>query len=174
MLSSYTWPGLHPEQRSQSRFPSSKKILSRSATGTGLGAVLGEGPEPSSRARDCRLPGQPINPHDRIYPEEMIETGISPIDVMNSIARGQKIPIFSAAGLPHNEVRTAWGPAGMTKGKGQRRGQSSWAGKGASCAEREGASGAGVTGSSHVAAPGLRAAQAPLVPADRSANLLPE
>lgn len=44
--------------------------------------------------------GQPINPHDRIYPEEMIETGISPIDVMNSIARGQKIPIFSAAGLP--------------------------------------------------------------------------
>lgn len=34
----------------------------------------------------------------------MIQTGISPIDVMNSIARGQKIPIFSAAGLPHNEV----------------------------------------------------------------------
>ncbi|CAO2605706.1 V-type proton ATPase subunit B, kidney isoform [Lemmus lemmus] len=50
------------------------------------------------------LPGQPINPHDRIYPEEMIQTGISPIDVMNSIARGQKIPIFSAAGLPHNEI----------------------------------------------------------------------
>lgn len=49
-------------------------------------------------------PGQPINPHGRIYPEEMIQTGISPIDVMNSIARGQKIPIFSAAGLPHNEV----------------------------------------------------------------------
>ncbi|NXD87815.1 VATB1 ATPase, partial [Halcyon senegalensis] len=48
--------------------------------------------------------GQPINPHSRIYPEEMIQTGISPIDVMNSIARGQKIPIFSAAGLPHNEV----------------------------------------------------------------------
>ncbi|EDK99100.1 ATPase, H+ transporting, lysosomal V1 subunit B1, isoform CRA_b, partial [Mus musculus] len=38
------------------------------------------------------------------YPEEMIQTGISPIDVMNSIARGQKIPIFSAAGLPHNEI----------------------------------------------------------------------
>jgi hypothetical protein len=36
----------------------------------------------------------------------MIQTGISAIDVMNSIARGQKIPIFSAAGLPHNEVRT--------------------------------------------------------------------
>ena len=36
----------------------------------------------------------------------MIQTGISAIDGMNSIARGQKIPIFSAAGLPHNEVRT--------------------------------------------------------------------
>ena len=39
----------------------------------------------------------------------MIQTGISTIDVMNSIARGQKIPIFSAAGLPHNEVRTMHG-----------------------------------------------------------------
>jgi len=48
--------------------------------------------------------GQPINPFSRIYPEEMIQTGISTIDTMNSIARGQKIPIFSAAGLPHNEV----------------------------------------------------------------------
>ena len=49
--------------------------------------------------------GSPINPYSRIYPEEMIQTGISTIDVMNSIARGQKIPIFSAAGLPHNEAR---------------------------------------------------------------------
>lgn len=51
-----------------------------------------------------RCLGSPINPYSRIYPEEMIQTGISTIDVMNSIARGQKIPIFSAAGLPHNEV----------------------------------------------------------------------
>jgi len=50
------------------------------------------------------LAGQPINPWSRIYPEEMVQTGISAIDTMNSIARGQKIPIFSAAGLPHNEV----------------------------------------------------------------------
>ena len=53
-------------------------------------------------------PGQPINPRSRIYPEEMIQTGISAIDVMNSIARGQKIPIFSAAGLPHNDVRMTY------------------------------------------------------------------
>ena len=52
------------------------------------------------------LVGQPINPWSRIYPKEMIQTGISAIDVMNSIARGQKIPIFSANGLPHNDVRS--------------------------------------------------------------------
>ncbi|CAG2110286.1 unnamed protein product [Medioppia subpectinata] len=50
------------------------------------------------------IEGQPINPQARIYPEEMIQTGISAIDTMSSIARGQKIPIFSGAGLPHNEI----------------------------------------------------------------------
>lgn len=50
------------------------------------------------------IQGQPINPSCRTYPEEMIQTGISCIDTMNSIARGQKIPLFSAAGLPHNEI----------------------------------------------------------------------
>merc|ERR1719248_260510 len=48
--------------------------------------------------------GRVFNPSERTYPEEMIQTGISTIDVMNSIARGQKIPLFSAAGLPHNEI----------------------------------------------------------------------
>merc|ERR1719215_460599 len=50
------------------------------------------------------IEGQPINPSCRDYPKEMIQTGISAIDVMNSVARGQKIPLFSAAGLPHNEI----------------------------------------------------------------------
>ena len=48
--------------------------------------------------------GSSINPGERTYPEEMIQTGISTIDTMNSIARGQKIPLFSAAGLPHNDI----------------------------------------------------------------------
>jgi len=48
--------------------------------------------------------GMPINPASRIHPREMVQTGISSLDVMNSIARGQKIPIFSAAGLPHNKI----------------------------------------------------------------------
>lgn len=50
------------------------------------------------------IAGQAINPTTRQYPKEMIQTGISAIDVMSSIARGQKIPLFSGAGLPHNEV----------------------------------------------------------------------
>ena len=50
------------------------------------------------------IQGQPINPSCRDYPKAMTQTGISAIDVMNSIARGLKIPLFSAAGLPHNEV----------------------------------------------------------------------
>lgn len=45
------------------------------------------------------ITGSSINPAERTYPEEMIQTGISTIDVMNSIARGQKIPLFSAAGV---------------------------------------------------------------------------
>jgi len=48
--------------------------------------------------------GSFIKPSERTYLEEMIQTGISTIDVMHSIARGHKIPLFSAAGLPHNEI----------------------------------------------------------------------
>jgi V-type H+-transporting ATPase subunit B len=50
------------------------------------------------------ITGMPINPSARVHPRQMIQTGISSLDVMNSIARGQKIPIFSAAGLPHNKI----------------------------------------------------------------------
>eukprot|EP01127_Copromyxa_protea_P001463 TRINITY_DN11447_c0_g1_i1.p1 TRINITY_DN11447_c0_g1~~TRINITY_DN11447_c0_g1_i1.p1 ORF type:complete len:504 (+),score=116.57 TRINITY_DN11447_c0_g1_i1:143-1654(+) len=50
------------------------------------------------------ITGMPINPRSRVHPRQMIQTGLSSLDVMNSIARGQKIPIFSAAGLPHNKV----------------------------------------------------------------------
>ena len=64
--------------------------------------------------------GQPINPYCRTYPEEMIQTGISAIDTMNSIARGQKIPIFSAAGLPHNEIAAQiCRQAGLVKKQGK-------------------------------------------------------
>jgi len=48
--------------------------------------------------------GSPINPFAREYPREFIETGISTIDGMNTLVRGQKLPLFSASGLPHNVV----------------------------------------------------------------------
>ena len=69
----------------------------------GSGKVIDGGPEIIADEY-LDIQGQPINPQLRIYPEEMVQTGISAIDVMNSIARGQKIPIFSGSGLPHNEV----------------------------------------------------------------------
>ena len=50
------------------------------------------------------ISGCSINPSERTYLEEMIQTGISTIGVMKSIARGQKIPLLSAAGLPHKEI----------------------------------------------------------------------
>ncbi len=48
--------------------------------------------------------GNPINPYAREYPREFIQTGISTIDGLNTLVRGQKLPIFSGAGLPHNEI----------------------------------------------------------------------
>jgi V/A-type H+-transporting ATPase subunit B len=53
-----------------------------------------------------RLPivGSPINPVARERPKEFIQTGISTIDALNTLVRGQKLPIFSGAGLPHNEI----------------------------------------------------------------------
>uniref|UniRef100_A0A8C8MBG2 Vacuolar proton pump subunit B n=1 Tax=Oncorhynchus tshawytscha TaxID=74940 RepID=A0A8C8MBG2_ONCTS len=87
------------------RTPVSEDMLGRVFNGSGKPIDRG----PTVLAEDyLDIMGQPINPQCRIYPEEMIQTGISAIDGMNSIARGQKIPIFSAAGLPHNEVR--WRP----------------------------------------------------------------
>ena len=48
--------------------------------------------------------GQPINPVARDYPDEFIQTGISAIDGLNTLVRGQKLPVFSASGLPHAEL----------------------------------------------------------------------
>ncbi|MCF2144248.1 MAG: V-type ATP synthase subunit B [Candidatus Heimdallarchaeota archaeon] len=50
------------------------------------------------------ISGSPINPYARQYPREFIQTGISTLDGLFTLIRGQKLPIFSASGLPHNEV----------------------------------------------------------------------
>jgi len=69
----------------------------------GLGRPRDGGPE---IIPDERRPvyGEPINPMARDFPEDFIQTGISAIDGLNPLVRGQKLPIFSGAGLPHNEL----------------------------------------------------------------------
>lgn len=66
----------------------------------GLGRPIDGGPEiiPEER-KDVN--GTPINPAARLYPQEFIQTGVSAIDGLNTLVRGQKLPIFSASGLPH-------------------------------------------------------------------------
>ena len=81
--------------------PVSEDMLGRVFNGSGRPI---DGGPPVLAETFLDIQGMPINPSERTYPEEMIQTGISTIDVMNSIARGQKIPLFSAAGLPHNEI----------------------------------------------------------------------
>jgi len=83
------------------KMPVSEDMLGRIFNGSGL--PIDNGPKVLAE-KYLDIQGQPINPFARIYPEEMIQTGISAIDTMCSIARGQKIPIFSGAGLPHNDI----------------------------------------------------------------------
>ena len=66
----------------------------------GLGRPIDGGPEILPERR-MDINGLPINPAARNYPQEFIQTGISAIDGLNTLVRGQKLPIFSASGLPH-------------------------------------------------------------------------
>ncbi|MBQ4312665.1 MAG: V-type ATP synthase subunit B [Clostridia bacterium] len=66
----------------------------------GLGRPIDGGPEIIPEKR-CDVNGQPMNPAARNYPQEFIQTGVSAIDGLNTLVRGQKLPIFSASGLPH-------------------------------------------------------------------------
>ena len=70
---------------------------------SGLGKPLDGGPSPMADAQ-INVNGRPINPTSRVYPRDFIQTGISVIDGMNTLIRGQKLPIFSGNGLPHNEL----------------------------------------------------------------------
>lgn len=86
----------------------------------GLGSPIDGGPMPLTD-RYADINGQPINPTARVYPRDYIQTGISAIDGMNTLVMGQKLPIFSGAGMPHDQlaaqiVRQAMigSPAGAT------------------------------------------------------------
>ena len=84
-----------------SRVDVSPDILGR--TFNGLGQPIDDAP-PVLPVQSLDINGSPINPCARDYPNEFIQTGISTIDGMNTLVRGQKLPLFSGAGLPHNRV----------------------------------------------------------------------
>ncbi|MGB9742609.1 MAG: V-type ATP synthase subunit B [candidate division WOR-3 bacterium] len=69
----------------------------------GLGTPRDGGP-PVIPKKKLDINGAPINPYAREYPNEFIQTGISAIDGLNTLVRGQKLPIFSGTGLPHNRL----------------------------------------------------------------------
>ncbi|MFC7231785.1 ATP synthase subunit B [Saliphagus sp. GCM10025308] len=83
------------------KMPVTEDLLGRVLDGSGN--PIDGGPEivPDER---LDIVGAAINPYSREYPEEFIQTGVSSIDGMNTLVRGQKLPIFSGSGLPHNDL----------------------------------------------------------------------
>ncbi|MGF3226413.1 V-type ATP synthase subunit B [Facklamia sp. P12932] len=69
----------------------------------GMGNVMDGGPQIIPE-KFADINGQAINPMARDYPDEFIQTGISTIDHLNTLVRGQKLPVFSGSGLPHKEL----------------------------------------------------------------------
>jgi V/A-type H+-transporting ATPase subunit B len=69
----------------------------------GIGGVIDGGP-PLAVEKRLRIDGVPLNPVARATPRAFIETGVSAVDLMNSLVRGQKLPIFSGGGLPHDRI----------------------------------------------------------------------
>jgi len=78
-----------------------KNMLGRVLSGSG--EPLDGGP-PLIPEERREITGAAINPYSRANPSDFIQTGISTIDAMNALVRGQKLPLFSGAGLPHNEI----------------------------------------------------------------------
>ncbi len=94
----------------------SKEVIGRSFNG--IGRPIDNNPEIVPE-KMMDINGLPINPTSREYPEEFIQTGMSAIDVMNTLVRGQKLPIFSEAGLPHNEIAAQIARQAKVIGKGE-------------------------------------------------------
>ena len=94
--------------------PVSQDMLSR--VFDGLGNPIDGGPEIIPDAR-MDINGRPMNPAARNYPQEFIQTGVSAIDGLNSLVRGQKLPIFSASGLPHAQLAAQIARQATVRGK---------------------------------------------------------
>ncbi len=85
----------------------------------GLGRPIDDGPAliPDKR---MDVNGMPINPAARNYPQEFIQTGVSAIDGLNTLVRGQKLPIFSASGLPHAQLAAQIARQAKVRGKDEK------------------------------------------------------
>ena len=84
----------------------------------GVGRPIDDGPPVAARA-SYPIDGLPINPVARASPRDFIETGITTLDLMNSLVRGQKLPLFSGGGLPHDRLAVEIaGHARLRKGEG--------------------------------------------------------
>ena len=100
--SGLTMPDTHVRFRGEAhKLGVTERMLGR--VFNGLGQPIDGGPPPAGDL-EVDVNGQPINPTAREYPRDFIQTGISAIDGMNTLIRGQKLPIFSGNGLPHNEL----------------------------------------------------------------------
>merc|ERR1712137_278941 len=97
------------------KMPISDDLMGRAFNGSGKPIDKG----PAVLAEEfLDINGAPMNPKSRVYPKQMIQCGLSAIDTMNSVVRGQKLPLFSAAGLPHNEIAAQLcRQASLVKGK---------------------------------------------------------
>ena len=82
----------------------------------GLGRPIDDGPEIIPDMR-MDVNGLPMNPVARQYPQEFIQTGVSAIDGLNTLVRGQKLPIFSASGLPHAQLAAQIARQAKVRGK---------------------------------------------------------
>jgi V/A-type H+/Na+-transporting ATPase subunit B len=83
---------------------------------SGVGRPIDGGP-PVPASRTLRVEGLPIDPARRVKPHEFIETGFSTLDVLNSVVRGQKLPIFSEGGLPHDRMAAEIAARARLRGK---------------------------------------------------------
>ena len=84
----------------------------------GMGRTIDDGPEILPDRR-MDINGLPMNPAARAYPSEFIQTGVSAIDGLNTLVRGQKLPIFSASGLPHSQLAAQIARQAKVRGTGE-------------------------------------------------------
>ena len=99
------------------QLPVSQDMLGR--VFNGMGEPIDDGPRIIPE-KTLDINGTPINPAARMYPDEFIQTGISSIDGLNTLVRGQKLPIFSGSGLPHANLAAQIARQARVRGKDEK------------------------------------------------------